>query len=149
LNVHALGGRRMLEAAREAVEVATRPPLLIGVTMLTSHAQEELAQIGLTGTIADHVERLATETQAAGLNGVVCAATEVVRLRSRFGDGFKLVTPGIRPAGVAAEDQRRTMTPREAVQAGADYLVIGRPITRAGDPQAALRSVLEELSACA
>jgi orotidine-5'-phosphate decarboxylase len=147
LNVHALGGQRMLEAAREAVEKASHRSLLIGVTILTSHAQEEVVQIGLPGDILSESQRLAESVQAAGLDGVVCAATEVARLRTRFGPGFKLVTPGIRPAGSAADDQRRTMTPAEAVGAGSDYLVIGRPITRAADPMAVLGSIKQELSA--
>jgi len=145
MNVHALGGLRMLRAAREAVEGAPRRPLLVGVTLLTSHAADELAQIGLTGEIEGQVERLAATVQAAGLDGVVCAATEARRLRLRFGDNFKLVTPGIRPATSAADDQRRTMTPVEAIQAGADYLVIGRPVTRANDPIGVLNSIQQEL----
>jgi orotidine-5'-phosphate decarboxylase len=147
LNVHTLGGLRMMNAAREAVESASHRPLLIGVTVLTSHAEEELAELGLSGNLAEHAERLAAMAQAAGFDGVVCASTEAVRLRKRFGSGFTLVTPGIRPSGSAADDQRRTMTPAEAVQAGADYLVIGRPITRAADPLAVLHSIRDELAA--
>ncbi len=146
LNVHALGGARMLTAAREAVDAVTHPPLLIGVTLLTSHAEQELSQLGLGGGIESQVERLAETVQTAALDGVVCAATEAARLRQRFGNNFKLVTPGIRPAGSAADDQRRTMTPVEAIKAGSDYLVIGRPVTRAADPTAVLNVIQQQLS---
>ena len=146
INVHTLGGPRMLAAAREAVDDAPRRPLLTGVTILTSHAPDELVQIGLTHDVTAQVERLADMAQSAGLDGVVCAPTEALLLRRRFGADFKLVTPGVRPSGAAADDQRRTLTPPEAVAAGADYLVIGRPITRAVDPLAVLRSINQELA---
>ncbi len=146
INVHALGGTRMLLAAREAIEGAPRRPLLIGVTVLTSHAAEELTQVGVAADIESQVERLAGVVQQAGLDGVVCAATEATPLRRKFGADFKLVTPGVRPLGSAADDQRRSMTPLEAVKAGSDYLVIGRPITRAGDPKAVLNAIQQELS---
>jgi orotidine-5'-phosphate decarboxylase len=147
LNVHALGGRRMLEAARESVEAISHRPLLIGVTVLTSHADDELGQIGLRDGIPAQVERLAGLAHTAGLDGVVCAPTEAARLRECFGASFKLVTPGIRPSSSPADDQRRTMTPIEAVRAGTDYLVIGRPVTRAADPLQVLRTINEELAA--
>ncbi|HKQ31152.1 MAG TPA: orotidine-5'-phosphate decarboxylase [Burkholderiales bacterium] len=147
MNVHTLGGLRMLKAARDAVDSASQRPLLIGVTVLTSHTDEELTEIGLSGGLAEHAERLAAMAQVAGLDGIVCASTEAARLRKRFGAGFTLVTPGIRPSGSATDDQRRTMTPVEAARAGADYLVIGRPITRASDPLVALRTVRDELDA--
>lgn len=146
LNVHALGGPRMLEAAREAVERAPKRPLLIGVTMLTSHAAEELAQVGLAPDVTAQVERLAGLVHAAGLDGVVCAGTEATRLRQKFGADFKLVTPGIRPSGSTADDQRRVMTPLDAVLAGSDYLVIGRPVTLASDPTAVLSAIRQELA---
>jgi len=146
LNVHALGGRRMLSAAREAVEATPHRPLIIGVTILTSHATQELSEIGLHGEIGSEVERLAESAHIAGLDGVVCGATEAMRLRERFGTSFRLVTPGIRPAGSAADDQRRTMTPAEAARAGADYLVIGRPVTRAADPQQVLHEIGAQLA---
>jgi orotidine-5'-phosphate decarboxylase len=136
----------MLDAARTAIETVPRRPLLVGVTMLTSHAPEELASIGLSDGLNEQVERLAGLAHTAGLDGVVCAATEAGRLRARFGAAFALVTPGIRPAGSAADDQRRTLTPREAVQAGADYLVVGRPISRAADPLATLQAVHDDLA---
>lgn len=147
LNVHALGGARMLEAARAAIDSAPRRPLLIGVTLLTSHTAADVQQIGLVGDIGTQVERLAESVRAAGLDGVVCAATEAAQLRRRFGNEFALVTPGIRPAGATDDDQRRTMTPREAVRAGSDFLVIGRPVTRAADPLSVLQSIRAELAA--
>lgn len=145
LNVHALGGRRMLQAAREAVEKSRHRPLLIGVTLLTSHAEEELAEIGLERGAERQVERLAGLARDAGLDGVVCSAAEAARLRRGFGRDFVLVTPGIRRSGEAADDQRRTRTPVEAVAEGADYLVIGRPVTRAPDPAAALDAINREI----
>lgn len=147
LNVHALGASHMLTAAREALENVPHRPLLIGVTLLTGHVAEDLAQIGLDAGVDAQVERLAAMAHNVGLDGVVCAPTEAMRLRRRFGANFKLVTPGIRPSGFAADDQRRTMTPLEAVKAGADYLVIGRPITRAADPLGVLRAIHGELTA--
>jgi orotidine-5'-phosphate decarboxylase len=169
LNVHALGGARMLDAARAAIDAAPRRPLLIGVTLLTSHADADVRQIGLVGDIGSQVERLAESVRAAGLDGVVCAATEAPRLRRRFGEEFVLVTPGIRPTPpspsfpppegeggeplraardfIYLDDQRRTMTPLDAVRAGSDFLVIGRPVTRAGDPLAVLQSIRTELAA--
>jgi orotidine-5'-phosphate decarboxylase len=147
MNVHALGGPRMLEAARAAIEGTPRRPLLVAVTLLTSHAPDELTQIGIENTVDTQVERLARLAQSSGLDGVVCSASEATRLRHRFGGKFRLVTPGIRPTGSPADDQRRTMTPLEATKAGSDYLVIGRPITRAADPTAVLRAIAEELAA--
>ncbi|MEK7815203.1 MAG: orotidine-5'-phosphate decarboxylase [Pseudomonadota bacterium] len=143
LNVHALGGRRMLEAAREAVE-GPRRPLLLAVTLLTSLEARDTGEIGLTNDIGGQVERLAQLASDCGLDGVVCSPLEVDRLRQRFTKPFALVTPGIRPAA-AADDQRRTLTPAEAIARGADYLVIGRPVTRAADPQAALAGIDEEI----
>lgn len=145
LNVHALGGMRMLLAAREAIENSKHRPLLIGVTLLTSHAEEELAQIGLEHGAVHQVERLAGMARDAGLNGVVCSPAEASLLRQRFGRDFVLVTPGVRQAGDAADDQRRTRTPAEAVAEGADYLVIGRPVTRAADPAAVLGAINTEI----
>jgi len=143
LNVHASGGEAMLTAARDAVTKAALQgglprPLLIAVTVLTSMGAAELPAIGIAGSPADQVLRLAKLTQAAGLDGVVCSALEAPVLRKACGPGFKLVTPGIRPAGTDANDQVRVMTPEAAMAAGADYLVIGRAITGAPDPAAAL-----------
>jgi orotidine-5'-phosphate decarboxylase len=145
LNVHTLGGSAMLRAARAAVDRAVPRPLLIGVTALTSLSEHELNEVGLTGTMSQQVERLAQLAKDAGLDGVVCSAREAAGLRARFGKGFVLVTPGIRPAGAARDDQQRTTTPAEALSQGADYLVIGRPITQAADPAAMLAAVNQEL----
>jgi len=141
LNVHAFGGQRMMDAAREELEKHQRRPLLIAVTVLTSHDAADLAGIGLPATPESQVLQLAALAKASGLDGVVCSAREAAGLRARHGPGFRLVTPGIRPAGSAADDQRRIVTPLEAVQAGAHYLVIGRPITQAADPIAVLRAI--------
>lgn len=146
VNVHTLGGRRMMEAAREAIDKASHQPLLIGVTILTSMGEEDLREVGLTGTPADNVSRLAQLAQHAGLNGVVCSPQEVTLLRGMIGADFKLVTPGIRPAWSAKGDQTRITTPLDAVRSGSDYLVIGRPITAAPEPLTALRMIEEELA---
>jgi orotidine-5'-phosphate decarboxylase len=143
INVHSLGGERMMTAAREAIEGCTHKPMLIAVTILTSHAEDELAGIGLSGTTADSVTRLASHARRAGLDGVVCSPHEAGILRQQFGDGFVLVTPGVRPAGVDSGDQRRIMTPEQALAAGADYLVIGRPITQADEPADRVREIAE------
>jgi orotidine-5'-phosphate decarboxylase len=147
LNVHALGGERMLLAAKEGVARAGRSPLLIAVTVLTSMDASDLAAVGLSGTPLDNVLRLAYLAQQSGLDGVVCSSQETVALRDRLDSGFILVTPGIRPAGSQADDQRRVMTPVDAVKSGSDYLVIGRPVTRADDPVSVLRTINSELSA--
>lgn len=146
LNVHAQGGRRMLEATREAVERFSPRPLLIAVTVLTSLSDEDLRETGHTEGAQAMVERLAGLSAAAGLDGVVCSARETAVLRRRHGAGFLLVTPGIRPGGSASDDQQRTMTPGEAVRHGSDYLVIGRPITAAADPVAVLQAIRSEIT---
>ena len=146
LNVHASGGRRMMEAAVEALaEQGGQRPLLIGVTVLTSLGREDLAEIGLDVSPEVQVMRLARLASEAGLDGVVCSPREVAPLRRELGDDFVLVTPGVRPAGSATGDQKRVMTPAEALAAGASHLVIGRPITRAPDPLAALAAIEHEL----
>jgi orotidine-5'-phosphate decarboxylase len=147
LNVHALGGERMLLAAKEGLGRATHQPLLIAVTILTSMDEHDLAGVGLSGTAADNVMRLAGLAQSCGLDGVVCSPRETAALRARLGDDFLLVTPGIRPAGSAGDDQRRVMTPLEAVHNGSSYLVIGRPVTQSDDPVGVLRTLNSELSA--
>ncbi|MGV8934996.1 MAG: orotidine-5'-phosphate decarboxylase [Gallionellaceae bacterium] len=144
VNVHALGGRKMMEAASEAVAASVRPPKLIAVTVLTSMAQEDLSEIGIEASPADMVFRLATLARDSGLDGVVCSAQEAKLLRQHFGNQFCLVTPGIRPADAVADDQSRIMTPRAALQNGASYLVIGRPITKAADPLLALQNISKE-----
>lgn len=147
VNVHASGGARMMSAAREAlVPFGKDAPLLIAVTVLTSMEAEDLRGIGIEQSPADYAERLAKLTKACGLDGVVCSAHEATRLKNSCGKDFKLVTPGIRPEGSAAGDQRRIMTPVEAVQAGVDYMVIGRPITQSATPAETLRSILNSLA---
>jgi orotidine-5'-phosphate decarboxylase len=145
LNVHASGGRKMMEAARAAVDQSAHKPLLIGVTVLTSMDETGLREIGVAASPREQVMHLAGLVQQSGLDGVVCSAQEAAELRARFGPGFALVTPGIRPAGSAVGDQSRILTPARAIEAGADYLVIGRPITQANDPVAALQSIQQEI----
>jgi orotidine-5'-phosphate decarboxylase len=146
LNVHAAGGTAMLEAARDAVGAAAREagrptPLLIAVTVLTSLRDADLTAIGLAGTTTEAALRLARLAREAGLDGVVCSAQEAAALRQACGSGFALVTPGIRPAGASTDDQARIITPEQAIANGSDYLVVGRPITRAADPLAALAAI--------
>jgi orotidine-5'-phosphate decarboxylase len=145
LTVHTLGGKEMLQAARAAVDRQTHRPLLVGVTLLTSHDEADLVELGLEKGAAHHVERLAGLAQSAGLDGVVCSPLEASVLRRRYGKKFLLVTPGVRPSGTSADDQRRTRTPAEAVADGADYLVIGRPITDAPNPLFALEAINREI----
>lgn len=147
LNVHALGGERMMQAAKEGIARATHSPLLIAVTILTSMDNTDLAAVGLSGSPLDNVLRLAHLAQQSGLDGVVCSSRETAVLREQLAAGFRLVTPGIRPAGSQADDQRRVMTPADAISNGSDYLVIGRPVTRADDPVGVLRTINSELSA--
>lgn len=141
MNVHAAGGRRMMMAAQEALAGLPDRPLLVAVTVLTSMSAEDLDEVGVAAAPADQVLRLARLTQACKLDGVVCSAQEAALLRADLEADFRLVTPGIRPAGVAVGDQRRVMTPAEALRAGATDLVIGRPITAAADPLAALKQI--------
>jgi orotidine-5'-phosphate decarboxylase len=146
LNVHSLGGTAMLRAAREAIDTVAKRPLLVAVTILTSHAQGDMEEIGVQGELASRVDALAALAHDAGLDGVVCSPWEVARLRSRFGQRFVLVTPGIRPRKLSRDDQARTLSPSEALAQGASYLVIGRPITRAPDPVRALAEINHELA---
>ena len=150
VNVHASGGRRMMEAAREAVEKsssADQRTKLIAVTVLTSMERSDLQEIGLDIDPLEQVKRLAALTQSSGLDGVVCSAQEAAALRAQAGEGFELITPGIRPANAEKGDQRRVMTPAEAIAAGSTYLVVGRPITGAVDPAAAAAAIQAEVSA--
>jgi orotidine-5'-phosphate decarboxylase len=147
VNVHALGGRRMMEAAREALAHAMLPPKLIAVTVLTSMGQEDLADVGITHSPAEMVRRLATLARGCGMDGVVCSAQEAAMLRADMGEDFLLVTPGIRPAQAVLDDQMRVMTPRAALENGSSYLVIGRPVTRAPSPLLALREIAQGLGA--
>ncbi len=149
VNVHASGGSRMMEAAREGLTSFAKPPKLIAVTVLTSMAQADLVELGISVTPAEQVSRLAALAQASGLDGVVCSAQEAPELRQQAGAGFCLVTPGIRPANAAANDQSRIMTPRAALEAGSSYLVIGRPITQAPDPLQALQEIAQDIGGAA
>ena len=144
VNVHALGGKRMMDAAREALVNIENRPKLIAVTILTSMAQEDLHGIGINASPSQMVPLLAGLANDSGLDGVVCSAQEAFLLRQQLGRDFCLVTPGIRPANAAADDQARIMTPRAALEAGSSYLVIGRPITQAPDPLQALQDILKE-----
>lgn len=146
VNVHASGGERMMTAAREILEpYGADRPILIGVTVLTSMSQHDLADIGLNVSPQEQVLRLATLTKNSGLDGVVCSAQEARKLKEQLGLSFQLVTPGIRPAGSDVGDQLRIMTPQEAITAGSDYLVIGRPITQAQEPASVLESINHSL----
>lgn len=148
VNVHASGGSRMMEAARKIIEpYGENRPFLIGVTVLTSMEKSDLAGIGLDIDPQDQVKRLASLTKESGLDGVVCSAQEASMLKEYLGEEFKLITPGIRPAGADVGDQKRIMTPVEAIQAGSDYLVIGRPITQADDPAEVLKNINLSLQA--
>lgn len=148
VNVHASGGRKMMEAAREVlIPYGDKAPLLIAVTVLTSMEQCDLADIGLDISPFEQVLRLATLTKHAGLDGVVCSAQEASALKSTLGHEFKLITPGIRlVANTKTDDQSRVMTPIDAINAGADYLVIGRPVTQAADPLAVLQQINSSLA---
>lgn len=146
INVHASGGERMMMAARDALApFGADAPALIAVTVLTSMNNEDLRGLGIVGSASDYAVRLAVLAKQCGMDGVVCSAWEASRLKSDCGAAFTLVSPGIRPAGSDAGDQRRVMTPLQAQKAGVDYMVIGRPITQAADPSAALTTILSEL----
>lgn len=148
VNVHALGGRRMMEAAREAIEKASHKPQLIAVTILTSMGEDDLREIGLPGTPVDNVARLAKLSHTSGMDGIVCSPQEVTMLRRELPQSFSLVTPGIRPAWSAKGDQTRITTPADAIRNGSTYLVIGRPITADPQPLAALKRIEDELAIC-
>ena len=145
LNVHASGGEAMLLAARKAIDEESHRPLLIGVTILTSLSEADIHAIGFSGTALENVERLALLSQAAGLDGVVCSAAEAPGLRKIVAPSFKLVTPGIRLSEDDKGDQARVVTPADAMAMGSDYLVIGRSITRAEDPVAALKQIQAQI----
>lgn len=147
VNVHASGGKTMMEAAAKALEpYGEKAPKLIAVTVLTSMSADDMRDIGVKVEPFEHVRRLASLTQEAGLDGVVCSAREARMLRSRLGDDFLLVTPGIRPIGADAGDQQRIMTPEKAIEQGSSYLVIGRPITQAELPLQVLEQINESLA---
>ncbi|MDA8681222.1 orotidine-5'-phosphate decarboxylase [Porticoccaceae bacterium] len=140
-NVHASGGSRMMRAAKQALVERRSDMLLIGVTVLTSMEDEDLAEVSVERSVDDQVLHLATLAKEANLDGVVCSAQEARLLKSSFGGTFNLVTPGVRLAGAGADDQRRVTTPMDAVALGSDYLVIGRPITQSPDPLATLKEI--------
>ncbi len=147
VNVHATGGLKMMEKAKEIlVPYGDKAPLLIAVTVLTSMDENDLGGVGIDKTPAEHVNSLATLAQNAGLDGVVCSALEAKSLKDTFGDDFKLITPGIRPAGSNVDDQQRIMTPQQAIDVGVDYLVIGRPITKSDNPDRVLQEINDSLN---
>ena len=145
VNVHASGGRRMLGAAKEAIDKSLHSPLLIAVTVLTSMTKEDLLIVGLDIEPEEQVMRLAQLAKTSGFDGVVCSAMEAKPLKAALGNDFCLVTPGIRPAGSAVDDQRRIVTPQDALNNGSDYLVIGRPITQAKDPAQVCEDIFQSL----
>jgi orotidine-5'-phosphate decarboxylase len=145
INVHASGGAAMMRAAAGAAASVQPRPKLIAVTVLTSLEAADLAAMGISGTPLDQVVRLARLAKDSGMDGVVCSPQEIAAVRAACGRDFLIVTPGVRPAGGALDDQRRVMTPKRALEAGADLLVIGRPITGASDPAEAARGILQDL----
>ncbi len=145
LTVHAAGGSAMLRAAVEAARQAPKPPLVLAVTVLTSLSDADLQEIGVAGRTRDHALVLATLAQNCGCDGVVASPHEARIIRQDLGSGFVVVTPGIRPAGSGKGDQSRVNTPAEAMAAGADYLVVGRPITEAADPRRAAEEIIKEI----
>jgi orotidine-5'-phosphate decarboxylase len=146
LNVHASGGLEMMQAAKLAVDKSPNRPLLIAVTVLTSMNEGQFSLLGINGKLKNHVIRLAKLTKQAGLDGVVCSAGEAPKLRKELGKDFCLVTPGIRPENASLDDQKRVASPRAALSMCASYLVIGRPITQAAQPLAALTQIYEEIT---
>ena len=144
-NVHASGGAAMMRAAHSAIADADPRPKILGVTILTSLADEDLLSLGLRGSARERVVRLAALARASGLDGIVCSPEEIEAVRESCGRNFLIVSPGVRPEGTAPADQRRVKTPREALEAGADILVIGRPITAASDPAEAARAIAMEI----
>ena len=145
VNVHASGGRAMLEAARKALP-QNGDTLLIAVTVLTSMGEEDLREINIPVSPDAQVKTLARLSADCGIDGVVCSARETAVLHQEIGNDFLLVTPGIRPAGDSLDDQKRVMTPAEAIKSGSNYLVIGRPVTQAQDPTAKLRMIMDEIN---
>ena len=145
VNVHVSGGREMLDAAKKALDGYKNPPLLIGVTLLTSLSEESLIDIGLT-SLPEQVLRLAGLVKEMDLNGVVCAPSDITSIKNKFGKEFLTVTPGIRPSKSNLNDQRRVATPSEAIESGSDFIVIGRPITESKNPCSALERIHKEIS---
>ena len=147
LTVHASGGPEMLRAAASAAAASANPPLVVGVTVLTSLNDSDLNTVGQSGPVPQQGLRLAELSRECGLDGVVCSPQEIATLRRTLGGDFKLIVPGVRPDWAGADDQKRIMTPADAVAAGADYIVIGRPITRAADPAEAAGRIADEIAA--
>ncbi len=147
INLHTSGGRKMMEAAAERLANRSQRPRLIGVTILTSLSQQDIEEVGFSGSPADNVRRLAALAESSGLDGVVCSPKESALIREHANQDFALVTPGVRPASAALDDQKRVMTPADAIHAGSTYLVVGRPITAAPDPLAALAAINNEVNA--
>jgi orotidine-5'-phosphate decarboxylase len=147
VTVHAAGGKEMMRAAAEAAASAQKPLVVLAVTVLTSLSAADLRDIGYDGDAKSQALRLAKLAQEAGCGGLVASPNEVAELRAAVGDTMRLVIPGIRPAGADKQDQQRTATPGEAIRAGADYLVVGRPINAAADPAAAARAIVREIEA--
>jgi orotidine-5'-phosphate decarboxylase len=147
LTVHASGGSKMLKAAVEAAQQSAAKPRVLAVTVLTSFAEADLQEIGVSGNVLSQVLRLGALARAAGCDGLVASAHEARELRRELGEGFEIVTPGVRPAGAAVGDQARVLTPEEAIQAGATRLVVGRPITEAAEPEKVAREILREIEA--
>lgn len=145
-NVHASGGSSMMKAASEALKAKNSSMLLIGVTVLTSMDESDLVEIGVINTAGQQVENLAKLAQQSGLDGVVCSAKEAAMLKQSLGDNFKLITPGIRLSNSVADDQKRVVTPFDAIALGSDYLVIGRPITQSSNPMATLNEINKSIA---
>jgi orotidine-5'-phosphate decarboxylase len=146
LTLHAAGGRKMLESAREAAQASATPPLLLAVTALTSLAPDDALSIGIRDPLASWVQKLAELAYQAGIPGLVASAHELAGLYAKFGGSMKLVIPGIRPGGTLTQDQARTASPADAIRAGADFLVVGRPILQAPDPASAADKIVEEIA---
>jgi orotidine-5'-phosphate decarboxylase len=146
LTIHSLGGSTMMRAARSAVDESEHKPILVAVTVLTSQTSEDLEEQGVQRSTGEQVLRLASLAQQNGMDGVVCSAAEASSIRRLLSDSFVLVTPGIRPAGDDAQDQKRIVTPKEAILSGSNYLVIGRPITQSPNPTKKIHQIQSEIS---
>jgi orotidine-5'-phosphate decarboxylase len=146
MTLHASGGLAVMRAAREAAGTKKNRPALLAVTVLTSFDEPTLREIGMEGSLGSRVVALARLARTAGMDGVVCSALEAPAVRREFGPDFKILVPGVRPASAATNDQSRIATPGDAVRAGADYLVVGRPITAAKDPRAAALEIAAEIA---